>query len=102
MIGPLALGLFLAVVLGGCDRCTARQVFVLESPDSDLQALIDDCVANDVCLPLCNRVLEISGQFSGMAEIDFCDYAPPYMYPPDAGPQAFGSVRVSYRPPSCQ
>ena len=67
MIGPLALGLALAVVLAGCDRCMTDQVFVLESPDSELQALIDDCVANDACLPLCNRVLEISGQFSGMA-----------------------------------
>lgn len=103
MIGPRALGLALAVLLGGCDTCRSKQVFVLESPDSELQALIDDCVANDACLPLCNRVLEISGQFSGMAEIETCFYAPPYIYPleADAGPHAFGSVTVWYRPPSC-
>jgi hypothetical protein len=77
-------------------------VFVLESPDSELQALVDDCVANDACLPLCNRVLEISGQSSGMASIENCFYARPYTSPPDAGPGAFGRVSVLYRPPSCQ
>ena len=102
LICRLALGLAVAVVLGGCDDCRVQQVFVLESPDSELQALVDDCVANDACLPLCNRVLEISGQSSGMASIENCFYARPYTSPPDAGPGAFGRVSVLYRPPSCQ
>jgi hypothetical protein len=101
LIGRLALGLVLALALGGCDRCRTEQVFVLESPDSELQALVDDCVANGVCLPLCNRVLEISGQFSGMASIETCFYDPPDTVLTDAGTHAFGNVRVAYRPPSC-
>lgn len=102
LIRTLALGLVLAAVLGGCDRCRTRQVFVLESPDSELQALLDDCVANEnACLPLCNRVLEISGQFSGMASIESCIYYPPYTPAPEAGARAFSSVSVVYHPPSC-
>ena len=98
----LALGLALAVALGGCDHCRTHQVFVLESPDSELQALVDDCVANrDACLPLCNRVLEISGLSPWMPSIETCFYGPPYTPRPDAGARAFGSVTVVYREPSC-
>jgi len=61
----------------------------------------DDCVANGACLPLCHRVLEIGGQFSGMASIETCFYGPPYTPRPDAGARAFGSVTVVYREPSC-
>ena len=103
LIGRLALGLALVVALAACDHCRTEQVFVLQSPDSELQALVDDCVANrDACLPLCNRVLEISGQFSGTASIETCFYGAPSPYAPDAGAGAFGRVTVVYRPPSCQ
>ena len=96
--------LALALALGGCgDRCARiHQVFVLESPDTALQALVDDCVANGACLPLCNRVLEISGQFDGIASIETCRYDPPLAVPGvDAGANAFGRVDVTYRPSSC-
>jgi len=95
--------LALAVALAGCgDRCARiHQVFVLESPDTALQALVDDCVANGACLPLCIRVLEISGQFPGMPSIEICLYDPPLVPPSDAGAGAFGRVDVIYRPASC-
>ena len=105
VIGARALGLALAVALGGCgDGCPKiHQLFVLESPDSDLQALVDACVADRAaCLPLCSRVLEIGGQFNGIASIETCRYDPPLATPTvDAGANAFGKVDVTYRPSSC-
>ncbi len=99
----LALVFACAVALGGCGDDSCRpivQVFVLQSPDSDLQALVDDCVANSVCLPLCNRVVEIGGEFPGMASILRCYFDPP-LANVSAGPYAFGSVSVTYWHSSC-
>jgi len=99
----LALGLACAVALGGCGDDSCRkiaEVFVLQSPDSDLQALVDDCVANSVCLPLCKRVVEIGGEVPGMASILRCYFDPP-LPNVSAGPYAFGSVWVTYWPSSC-
>jgi hypothetical protein len=103
----LALGLALipAGTVGGCgtDCAKVRQLFVLESPDSDLQTLVDDCVTNHVCLPLCQRVVDISGQFPGTASIESCVFDPPSATPAgaDAGAASAGTVDVIYRPASC-
>jgi hypothetical protein len=103
VIAKLTLGLALAVAFWGCgDGCSKiRQLFVLESPDSDLQALIDDCVTNRACLPLCQRVLEISGEFPGTSSIEICVFDPPSATLPDAGAASAGTVDVTYRPSSC-
>ena len=105
LIGKLALGLTLAVIVAGCGESCAKihQLFVLESPDSDLQALVDDCVANHACLPLCQRVVDISGQFPGTASIESCLFDPPAATSPgaDAGGATAGTVDVIYRPSSC-
>jgi hypothetical protein len=106
LICKLALGLTLAATVAGCgvDCAKIRQLFVLESPDSDLQALVDDCLANHVCLPLCQRVVEISGQFPGTASIESCVFDPPSATPvadAGAGGASAGTVDVIYRPASC-
>jgi hypothetical protein len=107
VIRALALGLTLAGAAAGCgtDCAKIHQRFVLESPDSDLQALVDDCVANHACLPLCQRVVEISGQFPGTAPIESCVFDPRSATPAGAdagaGGASAGTVDVIYLPASC-
>jgi hypothetical protein len=101
------LGLTLAGAIAGCgtDCAKIRQRFVLESPDSDLQTLVDNCVASHDCLPLCQRVVDISGQFPGTPSIESCVFYPPSATPPGAdagaGGASAGTVDVIYRPASC-
>ena len=108
------LVLVLVLVGAGCgDRCgKIDQVFVLDSPDSDLQALIDVCAKGpscdptcelpDACLPLCQRVLDIASQFPGTASIERCFLRSPGSFSaPDAGLGAAGAVDVTYRLSSC-
>jgi len=113
MIGALAL-VVAAVVAAGCgDHCgMIHQHFILESPDSDLQALVDDCVAGPACtpdclrpaacLPLCQRVLEIADQFPGNESIEHCFYQRSTSGGgADAGSAPAGEVDVTYRLSSC-
>jgi hypothetical protein len=109
-----ALVLVLVLVAAGCgDSCgKINQVFILDSPDSDLQALVDACAKGpscaptcelpDACLPLCQRVLDITNQFPGTASIERCFLRSPGSFSaPDAGLATAGAVDVTYRPSSC-
>jgi len=111
VIGALVVAV--AVAAGCGDRCgKIDQEFVLDSPDSDLQALVDACVKGpscdptcelpQACLPLCQRVLDITNQFPGTASIERCFFRrPESVVAPDAGLAPAGAVEVTYRPSSC-
>jgi len=111
----------LIVALAACsaDCPTISERFELDNPDSDLQALVDDCVAHKAapgeicepaadhasivcgCLPLCQRVLEIANQFPGTPKIETCSYAQAAASSPDGGARPPGTVYVTYRMASC-
>jgi len=116
----IAIALGLAGCSGECPKIAER--FELDNPDSDLQALIDDCEAHkaptpDVtcqsknypydsviecgCLPLCQRVLEIANQFPGTPKIEACSFYQSPASPPDGGARPPGTVYVTYRMASC-
>jgi hypothetical protein len=114
----------MAVAVAGCEgRCgKIDQSVVIASPDSELQALIDPCVARTPapgetcppsgstaypaiqcgCLPLCRRVLEIIDQFPGPESIEDCHYSQAQPSAADAGAGLpVSTVRITYRPSSC-
>jgi len=108
---PLRAAVGLAFALAGCACPRIRQIFVIDAqPDADLQTLIDTCIARSpngpisaslACVPLCQRVLEISNQFSGGESIEECGYRPPAAGAFDAGSPGGGQVEVTYRRNSC-
>jgi hypothetical protein len=117
-----ALSLIVALAACNADCPTISERFELDNPDSDLQALVDDCVAHKAtppgeicvitnspqgsaiqcgCLPLCQRVLEIANQFPGTPTIETCSYSQPAASSPDGGARPPGTVYVTYRMVSC-
>jgi hypothetical protein len=109
-------GVALAFALAGCHPCgRISQLVSLDTPDAELQTLVDSCVAGMPaageqcadpakqpyppigcgCRPLCERVLAIIDQFAGSETLIECHL----LTSTDGGTAV--SVNVTYHPSTC-